>query len=170
MISRFVPIAVTASLVVAALAMPAHAHDDHAMTGSDPHRHGGTAHGATGTDGAPGNPFDAKRTVRIAVGHDSFSTKVIQVRAGETVRFVVTNDDYESHEFGIATPREHDEHRAMMKQMPNMRHEDPNVVTIDPGQTKELIWRFGQDTNVEFACDIPGHAEHGMAGKFRVMQ
>jgi uncharacterized cupredoxin-like copper-binding protein len=43
-------------------------------------------------------------------------------------------------------------------------------VTVDPGRSRELIWRFGTDTDLEFACNIPGHAERGMTGKFRVMR
>ena len=34
--------------------------------------------------------------------------------------------------------------------------------------TGKLIWKFGKDMNVEFACDIPGHAEAGMTGAFQV--
>ncbi len=130
--------------------------------------HGGAAHGATATDGRPGNSAEARRTVRVDMLDDTFSVKEIRVRAGETVRFVVTNRSYEPHEFAIANPEEQEEHRAMMKQMPNMVHHDPNVVTVNAGETKELIWKFGKDTNVTFACNIPGHAERGMQGAFRV--
>jgi uncharacterized cupredoxin-like copper-binding protein len=41
---------------------------------------------------------------------------------------------------------------------------------MEPGETKELIWKFGRAGNLEFACDIPGHAEQGMAGTFRIMR
>jgi uncharacterized cupredoxin-like copper-binding protein len=152
-----------------ATAQTTHAHTHGAAAGHH-HDHGGVAHGATRTDGGPGNPADVKRTVRIETHEHKFNAKQIQVRAGETVRFVITNVSYEPHEFGIASPQEHAEHRAMMKQMPNMAHDDANVVTVMPGETKELIWRFGKDRNLEFACNIPGHAEHGMAGTFRVAQ
>lgn len=140
------------------LAAPARAHEGH----------DGAGHGATTTDGQPGNAAEAKRTVRVDALDDTFSVKEIRVRAGETVRFIVTNKSYEPHEFAIASPQEQEEHRAMMKQMPNMVHHDPNVVTVNPGETKELVWKFGKDTNVTFACNIPGHAERGMQGVFRV--
>lgn len=130
--------------------------------------HDGAGHGATTTDGRPGNPAEAKRTVRVDVLDDTFSVKEIRVRAGETVRFVITNKSYETHEFAIASPQEQEEHRAMMKQMPNMVHHDPNVVTVNAGETKELVWKFGKDANVTFACNIPGHAERGMQGVFRI--
>jgi len=96
--------------------------------------------------------------------------KQIQVRAGETIRFIITNAGYATHEFAIASPKENEEHREMMRQMPNMVHHDPNVVTIEPGETKELLWKFGKDKNVEFSCNIRNHAEQGMHGMFRVMQ
>jgi uncharacterized cupredoxin-like copper-binding protein len=54
-----------------------------------------------------------------------------------------------------------------------MVHDDDNVVTIEPGETKEIIWKFGRDAaalkNFEFACNIPGHWEGGMKGSFRPM-
>lgn len=150
--------AVAALSVLLLLVPPTLAHDEHA----------GAGHGGTGTDGKPGKAADAKRTVRVEALDDAFSVKEIRVRAGETVRFVVANKSYEPHEFAIASPQEQEEHRAMMKQMPSMVHHDPNVVTVNPGETKELVWRFGKDTNVTFACNIPGHAEHGMQGVFRV--
>jgi uncharacterized cupredoxin-like copper-binding protein len=49
-----------------------------------------------------------------------------------------------------------------MRKMPNMAHDDPNTVTVDPGQTRALTWRFDGDQPVVFACNIPGHAEAGM--------
>ena len=50
----------------------------------------------------------------------------------------------------------------MMRQMPNMVHDDPNTVTVEPGQTRELTWRFDGEQPVVFACNIPGHAEARM--------
>lgn len=164
MTSRFntALLGLTAILAIMARAPSAPAHEGH--------DHNGTAHGATGTDGGPGNLADVRRTIRIEARDNEFNAKEIQVRAGETVRFIITNTSYEPHEFAIASPQEQEEHRAMMKQMPNMVHEDPNVVTVNAGETKELIWKFGKDANVTFACNIPGHAERGMQGTFRVLK
>jgi uncharacterized cupredoxin-like copper-binding protein len=156
MLSRMMRAGIACALLLSPL--PSYAHGEH----------GGAAHGATAT-GVPGKTEEVKRTVRIEARDNDFNVKSIQVRAGETIRFVVTNASYEPHEFGIASPKEHEEHRAMMKQMPNMVHDDPNVVTVNPGETKELIWKFGKDANVEFACNMPGHSERGMTGTFRVM-
>lgn len=86
----------------------------------------------------------------------------LELKRGEVVRFIVTNRGQVRHEFSIGSRDEQESHRAMMKKMPNMVHDDPNTVTVDPGQTRELTWRFGGDQPVVFACNIPGHAEAGM--------
>ena len=49
-----------------------------------------------------------------------------------------------------------------MRNMPEMIHQDPNAVTVEPGETRELVWRFDGEQPVVFACNIPGHAEAGM--------
>lgn len=133
-------------------------------------QHGGAAHGGTATDGAPGRADQIKRTVRINADDNAFDLKQIQVRPGETVRFVITNVGSSRHEFSIASPTENAEHRAMMRRMPDMKHDDPNIVTVDPGETRELIWHFGQDRDIEFSCNIENHAADGMRGAFRVMR
>jgi uncharacterized cupredoxin-like copper-binding protein len=131
------------------------------------HDHGDDA--GSGTDGSPGSPAEVNRIVRVEALDQRFNVNQLQVRPGETIKFLITSKSGIPHEFVIASHEEHLEHRKMMQKMPDMKmDEEPNAVTIDPGETKELIWRFGKDQDVEFACDIPGHAEQGMAGKFRV--
>jgi uncharacterized cupredoxin-like copper-binding protein len=121
-----------------------------------------------GSAGHPGRAADADRSISIDANDTGFSLDRIDVRAGETVRFVVTNTGKIDHEFSIATHAEHLEHRAMMAAMPNMKHHDADVITMKPGQTKDLIWKFGNASQLEFACDIPGHAEAGMTGTVAV--
>lgn len=132
-------------------------------------------HGSKSTAGAdmggPGNAKDVKRVIRIDTRDRDYNVQQVQVRKGETVRFVISNKSTIRHEFGIARNAEHVEHRKMMQKLPDMVHDDDNVVTLEPGQTKEIIWRFGTHkdalTELEFSCNIPGHAEQGMQGKFR---
>lgn len=45
-----------------------------------------------------------------------------------------------------------------------MRHDDPNAVLVNPGQTEEMIFKFTKAADLEFACNIPGHYESGMVG------
>lgn len=135
----------------------------------------GHAHGSpkAAAMGGPGKAADVKRVVRIEARDRDYNLRQIQVRPGETVRFVITNKSSIRHEFGIARRDEHVAHRAMMAKLPDMVHDDDEVVTVEPGETKEIVWRFGTDRNalkdLEFACNIPGHAEQGMQGTFRGM-
>lgn len=135
----------------------------------------GHAHGSpkTAAMGGPGKAADAKRVIRIEARDRDYNLRQIQVRPGETVRFVITNKSSIRHEFAIARRHEHVAHRAMMAKLPDMVHDDDEVVTVEPGETKEIVWRFGTDRNalkdLEFACNIPGHAEQGMQGTFRGM-
>jgi len=46
-----------------------------------------------------------------------------------------------------------------------MEHDDPNAQSIEPGQRKEILWKFSKLGSFEFACLIPGHYEAGMHGK-----
>ena len=140
-----------------------------ALSAEQARRHAEIADNGSGTDGVPGKASEADRTVLIDARDVAFSIKQIRVHPGETVRFVVRNLGKQRHEFVIASHAEHLEHRAMMRTMPNMKMGDEaNAVELEPGETKELVWKFGRDADVEFACDLPGHAEVGMRGSIIV--
>ena len=49
-----------------------------------------------------------------------------------------------------------------MRKMPDMKHKDPNTVSLAPGESAMLSWRFKGSDTVVFACNIPGHFEAGM--------
>lgn len=140
--------------------------------------------------GEPAKASAAKRTVQIELGDNFYNPESIQVKAGETVRFVLKNQGEFLHEFNIGTAAMHASHQkemAMMVEhgmltptginrnmggmdhskmgMGEMKHDDPNSVLIEPGQSRELTWKFTKDTALEFACNIPGHYESGMVGK-----
>ena len=81
---------------------------------------------------------------------------------GDVIRFDVRNDGAILHEFSIGNAADQVEHAKMMRAMPDMKHDDPNTVSLEPGASASITWRFtGKDT-VVFACNIPGHFEAGM--------
>ena len=47
-----------------------------------------------------------------------------------------------------------------------MEHDDPNSVLLEPGKSGEIIWKFTKATELEFACNVPGHYDAGMMGRF----
>ena len=59
-------------------------------------------------------------------------------------------------------------HYAMMLKMPEMEHAEDNMVTVEPGKSGEIIWRFARARVVDFACLQPGHYGAGMKGQVRV--
>lgn len=91
--------------------------------------------------------------------------KPITIEPNDVVQFVVMNVGKIDHEFTIGSAKEQLEHREMMKSMGHHDHDSGNAVTVKPGKAKQLLWHFHGDNNVEFACNIPGHAEAGMVKK-----
>jgi uncharacterized cupredoxin-like copper-binding protein len=152
-----------AALMTAAFTtLPAHAHDDkkHAPA---PVVFEQTAWGIAG------KPADARRTVTIDMTDAMrFMPDKITVEEGETVRFVVRNRGRMLHEMVIGTPEELAKHAAMMVKFPNMEHDEPYLVHVDPGKTGEIVWTFNRAGQFEFACLIPGHFEAGMRGTLTV--
>ncbi|MGH8502918.1 MAG: cupredoxin domain-containing protein [Gammaproteobacteria bacterium] len=141
--------------------------DMRGMQGHGAHEHAGE-HGPSAA-GQPGDQSQVDRTIEITA-HDSMSytPQSLTVKPGEIIRFAVTNAGKIRHEFVIGTPEEQREHAQMMAQMPNMVHEDPSSVTLEPGGTKTLVWQFSNPGVVEFACHVPGHYPAGMVGKVHV--
>jgi len=43
-----------------------------------------------------------------------------------------------------------------------MKHNDPDTVSLAPGELAKLSWEFMGKDRVVFACNIPGHFEAGM--------
>ena len=149
-----------------------------------------TAH--TYAFGQPASADKATRTVEVVMQDMSFSPKSLDVKAGETVHFVLVNKGQLLHEFNLGDAAMHAEHQKQMMQMQSggmmsatgmgkmdhsamghgemggMKHDDPNSVLVEPGKTAELTWTFSKATGLEFACNIPGHYPAGMVGKINV--
>jgi len=48
-----------------------------------------------------------------------------------------------------------------------MEHNDPNSVLLEPGKDGEIIWKFSTESDIEFACNVPGHYDSGMMGQIK---
>ena len=132
--------------------------------GNDPHRPG-----LDDTFGKPGDPTKVSRTVEVDMTDAMrFTPVTISVKKGETVRFVVKNSGQLKHEMVLGTAKELREHAALMKKFPEMEHEDPNQLSLEPGKSGELVWQFTRPGTFEFACLQPGHFDAGMRGKIAV--
>lgn len=162
-----------------------HGHGASTEKAASGHGHGGGhGHSFDPAVGEPGDPSQARRTMRIKMTENRYSPKSITVKKGETVRFIVENAGELVHEFNIGTAEMHKAHQgemmAMMQsgslmpdhidhsKMGGMKHDDPNSVLLEPGQTGEVVWKFGTSGEIQFACNVPGHYEDGMHGRVKV--
>ena len=124
-------------------------------------------------------------------GNDSEVEKIIEVKKGETIKFVVINLGELVHEFNIATKEMHIKHQPEMMMMVekdillgdridlkkmkeaaktdhSMAHSHSNSVLLEPKKSADLIWKFSKNTKLEAACNIPGHYESGMVAKVNI--
>lgn len=143
-----------------AWAAPGHeGHGDHAGHGA----------GHATTAGRPGDPAKVSRTVDVQMDDSMrFTPAQVEVRAGETIRFLVVNKGKLPHEMVIGSMKELDEHAEMMRKMPDMKHTEPNQVNLAPGKRGAIVWTFDKPGTFAFACLIPGHKEAGMVGQLSV--
>jgi uncharacterized cupredoxin-like copper-binding protein len=149
---------------------------------------GGHGHDEELSFGKPGDSQNVDRTLVIEMFDNRYEPENISVKAGETIKFVVKNSGELVHEFNIGTSQMHAEHQAEMLEMlyagvleadrvnhhmmktgggHGMDHDDSNSVLLEPGKSGEIIWEFAKATEIEFACNVPGHYEDGMRGQVR---
>ncbi|WP_203299711.1 cupredoxin domain-containing protein [Marinobacter sediminum] len=156
--------------------------------GADSH-HSGHGHGWSG--GEPGKASAVSRTINIDMHDNYFEPESIDVKAGETVRFVVSNKGSLVHEFNVGTPDMHEARQVEMKMLVehgviqggalnhammemdmggghSMKQDDPNSVLLEPGDSREVVWTFTGAGDLEFACNVPGHYQAGMYGDVNV--
>ena len=172
----------TRILMLAALALTpiaGYAHDDAhqgMMQGMMPGMMHGKAEGGHSGDGGhaqgagkSGDPQKVSRAINVVMNDDmQFTPAHVNVKRGETIRFVVKNTGQTKHEMVIGSMAELKQHAEMMRKMPGMEHDEPNMVTLAPGESGELVWQFTKAGTVDFACVQPGHLEAGMMGKVSV--
>ena len=129
--------------------------------------HGG-GHGEAAI-GQPGVATNVTRTVVVDMKDDMrFHSSVFSVKQGETIRFVAKNSGKVKHEMVLGTAKDLKDHYEVMKKNPEMEHDDPNMLTVAPGKSGEIIWQFTSAGKVDFACLQPGHFDAGMKGLVNV--
>ncbi|WP_050467108.1 cupredoxin domain-containing protein [Herbaspirillum chlorophenolicum] len=119
--------------------------------------------------GRPGKPGSPARIVKVDMTDGMrFSPASVQVKQGETIRFVVTNSGKLRHELVLGSADDLKAHYAAMLKNPDMEHADANQITLDGGKRGELLWQFDRAGTVQFGCLQPGHYDAGMKGSVTV--
>jgi uncharacterized cupredoxin-like copper-binding protein len=137
--------------------------------------------------GSPAGSHEATRTIEVEMTDNRYNHPMIDIKKGEVVKFMIHNRGQLVHEFNIGTPKMHQSHQEEMLEMMQsgkmsptkmmsghggmMGHDDPNSVLLNPGESKEMTWRFDEAVEgFEFACNVPGHYQAGMVGRFQFGQ
>lgn len=118
------------------------------------------------------------RVIDVDISANGFSTSEIEVKSGETVKFVVKNSSDVARDFTIGTEFIMERRRAYLARVltsggtdidPLQRNklDRKNAVILLPGETRELTWTFAKTDGLAFASNIAGHYENGFKGGFR---
>ena len=128
--------------------------------------------------GEPVGTADSPRRVEVDASDFAFGPDSIDITAGETVEFVITNSGAVAHEFEVTNQTEIDEHleaghdeghdeEMTDEEMAAMDDMAALEVEVEPGETESLTVTFDEtDHMARFVCLIEGHYEAGMQGDF----
>ena len=141
--------------------------------------------------GEKGDPNKVDRVIEIEMHDNYYYPENIDVKKGETIKFIVKNLGNLVHEYNIGTKEMHIKHqpemmklveneilmtdkidRKKMKEMSkkdhSMGHSHANSVLLEPNETGEIIWKFSKNISLEMACNMPGHYQIGMVGQINL--
>ena len=123
---------------------------------------------SSGSDGSAGTG-NGTRTVEIkALDTNRFEPSSLTVKAGEKIRFVVTNTGKAAHEFVVGDEDVQMAHEDQSGEMDHMQAEALAALELAAGATKEATLTFDQPGKVLFGCHEPGHYTAGMVGTITV--
>lgn len=129
----------------------------------------GTSDRATSA-GVPGDPAAVTTVVKIdQLDRLRFDPASVTVGVGDTVRFVVSNTGAIPHEFVLGNQAFQDQHEQEMSGMSGSPMPDEaGSISVDPGATEVVVWRFTRPGRFQYGCHLPGHYAAGMKGEIAV--
>lgn len=98
-----------------------------------------------------------------------FDPASFSVRAGETVRFVVTNRGVSPHEFFVGDAAAQEEHGREMAAS-GMMHDHGMGIGLARAERKTLEVTFTEPGQMLVGCHVPGHYGAGMRAVIEVTQ
>jgi len=107
--------------------------------------------------GQRGDVSQVSRTIKLTQVDNLFLPAEISVNEGETIRFVVKNGGSSRHEMIMGSMASLKEIASMRRKFPDKAHDEANLIRLEPGEQKELVWHFSSAGIVNFACPLPGH-------------
>jgi uncharacterized cupredoxin-like copper-binding protein len=107
--------------------------------------------------GQRGDDHAVTRIIKLTQVDNMFLPAEILVNEGETIRFVVKNGGSSRHEMIIGSMADLKAIANSRRKFPDKAHDEADLIRLEPGDQKELIWRFSSAGVVHFACPLPGH-------------
>ncbi|WP_295624759.1 plastocyanin/azurin family copper-binding protein [uncultured Nitrosomonas sp.] len=117
--------------------------------------------------GRPGDSDKVSRIIKLTQVDNMFLPAEIEVNEGETIQFVVKNGGNHKHEMLMGSMAELKKIVKMRRMYPDKEHSETQLLQLEPGEQKELIWQFTRAGIIDFACPLPGHFKK-MRGKIFV--
>ena len=138
--------------------------------------------------GSKGDENKVSRVIKVIMYDNYYEPSSFQIKADETIKFEVENLGELVHEFNIANKMMHLKHQPEMERMveneilfadtidkekmkkmaktdKSMGHSHSNSVLLEPKEKGYIIWKFNNASNIEVACNVPGHYQVGMIAK-----
>lgn len=105
------------------------------------------------------------RVIEIDIEHSAFDPERLEVDAGETVTFVITNGDPIDHEFIVG-----DEEVQRIHEEGTEKHHGarPGEISVPAGATAVTTYTFEEPGELIYGCHIFGHYDYGMRGAVEV--
>lgn len=118
--------------------------------------------------GRPGNSDKVSRIIKLTQVDNMFLPAEVEVNEGETIQFVVKNGGNHKHEMLMGSMAELKKIAKMRRMYPDKAYPpETQLLQLEPGEQKELIWQFTRAGIINFACPLPGHFKK-MRGKIFV--
>ena len=141
--------------------------------------------------GEKGKLMEVDKIIKVKMYDYYFIPKTINIKKGETIKFILYNYGDLVHEFNIGSKKMHIDHQKEMMKMVeygilvgdkidkekmkevskkdhSMSHSHFNSILLEPNKSGEIIWKFTSNTLLEGACNVPGHYEAGMVSKINI--
>ena len=119
--------------------------------------------------GEPAQASDADRTLQVVMLDElSYDPEEMEVEEGEVVTFEVVNEGKTTHEFVLGDEEYQQEHEQEMADGAGHGDMSDNALSLEPGDSGSLTWRFTEPGDVLYGCHEPGHYEGGMVGRIKV--
>lgn len=104
-------------------------------------------------------------TVHVTIHFSHYEPSSFHFTTGETVTFVVTNEDPIDHEFIVGDEAVQDVHEKGTETHHGAR---PGEISLPAGTTRSTTYTFTTSSPLIAGCHLPGHYAYGMRAPITV--